>query len=182
MDLVVSATGTGFGEVFVVKNRVAAANPALRQLAFGSTSAGLRWQHENGQLKAVDERGKAVLTSSAPRMWDASGRSGGYRAGEGGRARGDVSGPAEGARLRNSNDGGSPDYTFAYGTIGDIPVVGDWNGDGIDTVGIWRPGSAMFMLRNSNSNSNSGGSADYTFAYGTIGDRPVLGNWNGDGQ
>jgi len=34
--------------------------------------------------------------------------------------------------LRNSNTPGAPDITpFAYGGVGAIPVVGDWDGDGI---------------------------------------------------
>jgi len=79
--------------------------------------------------------------------------------------------------LRNSNTGGNADTTFGYGnTAGDIPVVGDWNGDGIDTAGVYRNG--VFYLRNSNSN----GFADITFVYGNLaGDIPVVGDWNGDG-
>ncbi|HKY03817.1 MAG TPA: PQQ-dependent sugar dehydrogenase, partial [Blastocatellia bacterium] len=40
--------------------------------------------------------------------------------------------------LRNSNTHGSPDLSvgFGDGPNGDIPVVGDWNGDGTTTVGV----------------------------------------------
>ena len=31
-----------------------------------------------------------------------------------------------------------------------MPVVGDWNGDGRDTLGLWDDHSATFYLRNSN--------------------------------
>lgn len=51
--------------------------------------------------------------------------------------------------LRRSNTGGPADLQFTYGISGDIPVVGDWDGDGVDTVGIFREGA--FHLRNANS-------------------------------
>jgi hypothetical protein len=79
--------------------------------------------------------------------------------------------------LRNSNTGGNADTTFGYGNVaGDIPVVGDWNGNLNDTIGIYRNG--VFYLRNSNTN----GIADTTFVYGNLaGDTPVAGDWNADG-
>ena len=50
-----------------------------------------------------------------------------------------------------SNGGGLGDaeYFFSFGNPGDVPVVGDFDGDGIDTVGVYRSGS--WYLRNSNS-------------------------------
>ncbi|MCX9026388.1 MAG: hypothetical protein OIN85_09875 [Candidatus Methanoperedens sp.] len=77
--------------------------------------------------------------------------------------------------LRNSNDAGNADSAFIYGIDGDIPLVGDWNGDGADTVGICRHGS--FYLRN----SNDAGNANSAFIYGIDGDIPLVGDWNGDG-
>ena len=59
----------------------------------------------------------------------------------------------------------------------DWPVTGDWDGDGDDTVAIWRGNT--FHLRNSNSN----GPANSTFAYGSSAtDFPISGDWNGDGD
>src|SRR5204862_6438243 len=58
----------------------------------------------------------------------------------------------------------------------DRPVVGDWNGDGNDTVGVFRNGA--YYLRN----SNSSGAADLAFGYGDPGDQPLSGDWNGDGK
>jgi len=73
--------------------------------------------------------------------------------------------------LRNTNTAGVADLTFAYGAPGDIPVTGDWNGDGIDTIGMYRDG--VYYLRN----TNTVGVADLTFAYGAPGDIPVTGTW-----
>jgi len=53
-------------------------------------------------------------------------------------------------------------------------VVGDWNGDGIDTVGVFRNGT--FFLRN----SNTSGIADVTLVYGAFGDIPLAGDMDGD--
>ncbi|MFT7473449.1 MAG: hypothetical protein ACI81L_000364 [Verrucomicrobiales bacterium] len=65
--------------------------------------------------------------------------------------------------------------TFGFGQPGDIPVMGDWNGDGTWTVGVVR--GNQWLLRN----KNSSGPADYNFTFGNPGDIPVVGDWNGDG-
>jgi hypothetical protein len=81
--------------------------------------------------------------------------------------------------LRNSNTDGIADITFTYGPagMGFIALVGDWNGDGIDTIGLYGPSNAAFFLRN----SNSGGIADITFTYGPAGMAfsPLVGDWDG---
>ncbi len=42
--------------------------------------------------------------------------------------------------LTDDPSGGEQTRTFGYGDRGDIPVCGDWNGDGIDTPGVVRNG------------------------------------------
>ena len=43
--------------------------------------------------------------------------------------------------LRNSDSGGPADIApFAYGSQGDIPVVGDWNNGPVDGIGVFRDG------------------------------------------
>jgi len=90
--------------------------------------------------------------------------------------------PAAGAFfLRNSNNGGIADISFAFGpaAAGFIPLVGDWNGDGVKTIGLYDPAHGSFFLRN----SNTGGTADIAFNYGPagLGFVPLVGDWNGDG-
>jgi len=78
--------------------------------------------------------------------------------------------------LKNSNTTGFADVAINYGLGGDYPVVGDWDGNGTATIGIYRNGK--FYLRN----SNTLGFADWVFAFGTPGDQPIAGDWDGDGM
>src|SRR5229473_633777 len=77
--------------------------------------------------------------------------------------------------LRNSNTGGVADISLVFGNAGDQPIAGDWNGDGIDTLGIYRNG--VFYLRN----SNTTGPADIVFPFGAPGVPPIAADRNGDG-
>ena len=61
---------------------------------------------------------------------------------------------------------------------GDIPFMGDWDGDGIATPGLYRQSDGYVYLRN----SNTQGIADYEFFFGNPGDVPLIGDWNGDGK
>lgn len=79
------------------------------------------------------------------------------------------------AYLRDSNDTGFANREFFYGQAGDIPLSGDWDGDGTHTLGIFRNGT--FFLRN----SNDFGFADVEFPFGAPGDIPIVGDWDGDG-
>ncbi len=130
--------------------------------------------------------------------------------------------------LKNSNLKGKEDIKFKFGkkaydqwpseeqyVFGKLaqymyplsyPVLGDWDNDGIDTIGLYDPFNSTFYLRN----SNSEGEADIIFKYGNpirksteyrpllmigwdflcskISDIPefsiipVVGDWDGDGK
>ncbi len=77
--------------------------------------------------------------------------------------------------LRQTLTGGRADFSFTYGEPTDIPLTGDWDGNGTKTPGVFRSGT--FYLRN----SNSTGIADVAFRYGDAGDVPIVGDWNSDG-
>ena len=84
--------------------------------------------------------------------------------------------------LRNANTQGNADIRFFFGNPGDVPLAGDFNGDGCDTVSIYRPSEARFYVVNELGDDDGGlGAADYTFLFGNPGDKPVVGDWDGDG-
>lgn len=67
--------------------------------------------------------------------------------------------------------------TFFYGAPGDLPLMGDWNCDGIDTVGMFRPSNGFAYLRN----TNQFGVGEIEFFFGIAGDIPIVGDWDADG-
>jgi hypothetical protein len=69
-------------------------------------------------------------------------------------------------------------HDFYFGDPGDVPFMGDWNGDGTATPGLYRQSDGYVYLRN----SNTQGTADYEFFFGIAGDMPLVGDWNGDGK
>lgn len=78
--------------------------------------------------------------------------------------------------LRNSNTTGNEDITVYYGSNAPelLPVTGDWDGDGIDTVGLFNTNTGEFLLRN----SNTSGVSDVNFVFGDPGDTPLAGRWD----
>ncbi len=77
---------------------------------------------------------------------------------------------------------GFPDYTFFYGDPGDVPLFGDWDGDGVDTPGAWRQGGGggFAYLTNSLPPDGGVGFADFDFFFGNPGDEVFVGDWDGD--
>ncbi|MEW4566148.1 SdrD B-like domain-containing protein [Bremerella sp. JC770] len=70
------------------------------------------------------------------------------------------------------------DHTFHFGVGGDHALVGDWNGDGISTIAVFRSGTWHI---DSDGDGRWNPEVDAAFAYGEAGDLPVVGDWNGDG-
>jgi hypothetical protein len=101
-----------------------------------------------------------------------------------GLARPESSGTKIGWHLRNSNSTGGAHLHFTFGNPKTgFPIVGDWNGDGKDTIGVARPESGDtklgWYLRNSN--STGGTNVHFTFGNPKTG-FPIVGDWNGDGK
>lgn len=80
--------------------------------------------------------------------------------------------------LTNSRavDGDFPnvDIQFVAGQPGDLPLGGDWDGDGLDTVGLFQPSTTTFFL------FNAFVADAIAFQFGLPGVLPLAGDWNGD--
>ena len=84
--------------------------------------------------------------------------------------------------LRNSNTQGVAHISYFFGIPGDFPVAGDFNGNGCDTVSIYRPSEGRFYVINELGSADGGlGAADYSFLFGVLGDKPFVGDFDGDG-
>ena len=84
--------------------------------------------------------------------------------------------------VRNSNNAGPADIQFFFGDPGDVPIVGDFNGDGCDTVSIYRPSQGQIFIVNKLGQNNQGlGAAEVSYFFGNPGDKPFVGDFDGDG-
>ncbi len=82
----------------------------------------------------------------------------------------DFSGPSNHLFLLKN---GSVNTTVNWGTGTDIPLTGDWNGDGLWDVGVFRSSNHTFYLKN--------GTINTTIVWGLGTDKPLAGDWNDDG-
>jgi hypothetical protein len=80
------------------------------------------------------------------------------------------------SHLRNSPTAGPPSRTFGFGTTSDRLIVGDWDGNGVDTYGV-RRGATVILT-----NNPAGGAGQITFSYGFPTDQVLVGDWDGDGR
>ncbi|MEX2175853.1 MAG: SdrD B-like domain-containing protein [Pirellulaceae bacterium] len=69
------------------------------------------------------------------------------------------------------------DHVFRFGGSTDVPIAGDWNGDGIRSVGIFHNGKWHFDM----DGDGRWSAGDQTAHFGQQGDIPVVGDFNGDG-
>ena len=68
--------------------------------------------------------------------------------------------------------------SFGYST--DIPITGDWNGDGYTSIGVFRNG-AWYLDTNGSGTWNAGDKAILPGSFGLATDKPITGDWNGSG-
>jgi|GEM_PF-3896420 len=93
---------------------------------------------------------------------------------------------AHGSSLHYTMDVGStgpsndPVHSFGFAT--DIPLVGDWDGNGIDDFGTFRQGSSPRYFMDEGARGWTGGTFGEAFGYqfGVHGDEPFVGDFNGD--
>jgi hypothetical protein len=72
---------------------------------------------------------------------------------------------------------GAADTSYFFGNPGDKPFAGDFDGNGIDTVGLHRETTGLVYFRN----THTQGIADNEYLFGDPGDRLVAGDWTGVG-
>jgi uncharacterized protein YneR len=72
---------------------------------------------------------------------------------------------------------GVSDTTFKFGTTGDSPVIGDWDGDRKDGIAIYRPSTGYWYFDN-----NLDRIVDKSFRYGSSTDLIINGDWQGTGK
>lgn len=90
--------------------------------------------------------------------------------------------------FRNTNSGGAPDTTMVFrvtalgGLANVVPLVGDWNGDGTDSFGLYLRTAGRFFLTNSNV-TRPPVDQDFVFKVNNSPESmvPVAGDWDGDG-
>lgn len=76
--------------------------------------------------------------------------------------------------LSNSNANPTASIGFSIGGAGAVPIAGDWDGDGYDTVGLYYQNTGMFALYDSNTASAP---VTQNFVFGRPGDMPLSGRW-----
>lgn len=188
-SVVLTVTGTGFYDM--VANGI---NPATGCPAnpFGASVSGLAgvsvnsvtWVSATQVQVNVSTAGASAGTVNLT-LTNSDGQTGGGSFGVA--APGDKIGaksPAVGLiSLRNDLSAGAADYTLLYGFPADIPLTGDWNGDNIDTFGFYRPTTAFFTLSDQQASAVVGiPTSTYNFGYGSLADRPIVGDWDGNGS
>jgi hypothetical protein len=72
---------------------------------------------------------------------------------------------------------GIAEHSYYFGNPGDKPFGGDFDGDGIDTVGLHRETTGLVYFRN----THSQGVADHQYLFGNPADLLVAGDWTGVG-
>jgi hypothetical protein len=72
--------------------------------------------------------------------------------------------------------GSSASATHTWGGGADIPVAGDYDGDGKTDVAIFRPSTGMWFIINSSTSSG------LTYSWGGSDDVPVPADYDGDGK
>lgn len=70
------------------------------------------------------------------------------------------------------------DHVFQFGTDGDVALAGDWNGDGVTNIGLYRDGTWYFDM---DGDGRWTGNDAFRENTGQAGDIPVVGDFNGDG-
>lgn len=72
---------------------------------------------------------------------------------------------------------GAQEFGVNFGAKTDLPLFGDWNGDGDQAPGVYRPGNRTFYF----ASDQDGRTVVKSFVFGAAGDKPIVGDFDGDG-
>jgi len=65
-----------------------------------------------------------------------------------------------------------------FGTLGDVPIVGDWISSGTKNIGVFRPGTGEWFLDMNGNGKFDGCAVDACLGpFGAPGDLPAVGKW-----
>lgn len=76
--------------------------------------------------------------------------------------------------------GGVDNFGFNVNLSGWWALVGDWDGDGVQTIGVFNPYATWFYLKGSN-NADPADVQQFGFGGNLAGWFPLVGDWDGDG-
>ncbi len=85
------------------------------------------------------------------------------------------------AYLKREYDSARTWAAYQFGPAGSQAVVGDWNSNSYDAVGVFESRSGLFRLKNQNRNSAEADDLE-PFIYGDSGFVAIAGDWNSDGM
>ena len=75
-------------------------------------------------------------------------------------------------------DGCEVDECTTFRTLGELPVVGDWDGTGPERIGVFRPSTGMWYLDINGNGKMDSCTVDACLGpFGQSGDLPVTGKW-----
>jgi hypothetical protein len=80
-------------------------------------------------------------------------------------------------------DGCEVDECTIFRSVGELPVVGDWDGTGTQEIGVFLPRRGSWHLDRNGNGKWDGCEKDKCFRhFGAEGDLPVVGDWDGTGS
>ena len=85
--------------------------------------------------------------------------------------------------LRDDRNGANyvTPFVFNPAATADTPIGGDWNGDGIDSIGLTTPNGSNYMFYERNALSSGPPDISSVYDFWNVGWRTLVGDWNGDG-
>ena len=84
-----------------------------------------------------------------------------------------------GTNFNYANMGGKQ---WGNASLGDVPMLGDMDGDGRSDLIIWRQSSGTWYWLSSSTNYSYAGSGGIQWGNPSLGDKPLIGDFDGDGR